>query len=210
MKAAMVTVARKIGVVDYGAGNLTSVSKAFAAIGCEVATCSEAARLDGFAGIVVPGVGHFAATTAISAGMRETILRRIDAGVPLLGICLGMQWLFEGSSEAADAEGLGILPGRCTRMQVDLPLKVPHVGWNVLKQERTSSLMDGIARSAQVYFTHSFAVSVSDAAVATAVHGRPFVAAVQRKHVCGVQFHPEKSGDVGLHVLRNFVLMARN
>jgi glutamine amidotransferase len=89
-------------------------------------------------------------------------------------------------------------------------LKVPHVGWNVLRQERTSSLMDGLARSAQVYFTHSFAVSVSDAAVATAVHGRPFVAAVQREHVCGVQFHPEKSGDVGLRVLRNFVLMARN
>jgi imidazole glycerol-phosphate synthase subunit HisH len=204
----MATVARKIAVVDYGAGNLASVKKAFGAIGCEPTLVSGADALDDFAGIVVPGVGHFAATAGITPAMRDAILRSVKVGVPLLGICLGMQWLFEGSSEAADAEGLGILPGRCTRMEVDLPLKVPHVGWNVLRQERASSLMDGIVAGAQVYFTHAFAVAVSDAAVATAVHGRPFVAAVQREHVCGVQFHPEKSGDVGLRVLRNFVLMA--
>jgi imidazole glycerol-phosphate synthase subunit HisH len=200
----------KIGIVDYGAGNLTSVNKAFAAIGCEVSTCSGVANLDEFAGIVVPGVGHFRATTAITVEIRDAIVRRIEAGVPLLGICLGMQWLFEGSSEAADAEGLGLLPGRCTRMEVAPPLKVPHVGWNILRQERASPLMDGLARGAQVYFTHSFAIPASDAAVATTVHGSPFVAAVQREHVWGVQFHPEKSGNVGLRVLRNFLLMMRN
>lgn len=201
-------VEKKIVVLDYGAGNLTSVRKAFRAIGCDVTTCADAATLADVAAIVVPGVGHFGATAAIACEMREAIVRMTDAGVPLLGICLGMQWLFEGSTEASDANGLGVLPGRCARMEVEPPLKVPHVGWNALHLERRTPLMDGIDDGTQVYFTHSFAVPASDACVATSDHGRPFVAAVQRRNVCGVQFHPEKSGEAGLRILRNFVRMA--
>jgi glutamine amidotransferase len=200
----------RLALIDYGAGNLASVRKAFTAIGCHVTPCAATERLDGFGAIVVPGVGHFSATAGIAHGMREAITRRVEAGVPLLGICLGMQWLFDGSAEASGVEGLGVLPGRCTRMQVDPPLKVPHVGWNSLHLGPHSLLMDGISDHTQVYFTHSFAIAASGDAVATAVHGRRFVAAVQRGHVCGVQFHPEKSGVVGLRVLHNFVAIARS
>ena len=198
----------RIGIVDYGAGNLASVHKAFAAIGAEMITCSHAREVDELAAIVVPGVGHFAATIAIDDEMREAIARRVEAGVPLLGICLGMQWLFEGSTEAPEVDGLGVLRGRCTRIDVVPPLKVPHVGWNALRRARPSPLMEGVAEGIQVYFTHSFAISSSDDAVASAVHGSSFVAAVQREQVCGVQFHPEKSAGAGLRVLRNFVRMA--
>ena len=200
----------RLAIIDYGAGNLTSVRKAFTAIGCDAATCSGAGKLDDFGAIVVPGVGHFSATAGIVHELREAIARRVEAGVPLLGICLGMQWLFEGSAEALDVAGSGLLPGRSTRMEVEPPLKVPHVGWNALRLGRRAPLMDGIDDATQVYFTHSFAVAASDACVATAGHGQPFVAAVQRQNVCGVQFHPEKSGVAGLRVLRNFVAIARS
>jgi glutamine amidotransferase len=199
-----------LALVDYGAGNLASVRKAFRAIGADMTTCATPAALEDVAGIVVPGVGHFGATAAIDDAVREAVMRRIDAGVPLLGICLGMQWLFDGSDEAPDVPSLGVLSGRCTKMAAELPLKVPHVGWNAVQQvARSSSLMSGVADDDQVYFTHSFAVVESVDAVAAAVHGHPFVAAVQREHICGVQFHPEKSAGIGLRVLRNFVRMSK-
>jgi glutamine amidotransferase len=197
-----------IALIDYGAGNLTSVRKGFAAVGAELMSPSVPADLASAAAIVVPGVGHFAATAALADGWSEAILRRVEAGVPLFGICLGMQWLFEGSDEAAGVPGLGLLPGASTRITAARPLKVPHVGWNTLDVRRSDVILDGVATGSSVYFTHSFAAPVTSDCVAASTHGAPFAAAVQREHVAGVQFHPEKSGAAGLRILRNFVAMA--
>ena len=195
-----------IALVDYGAGNLTSVRKGFAAVGADVRTVSSAAGLADCSGIVVPGVGHFAATAGIDSDMRQAIVRRVEHGVPLFGICLGMQWLFEGSDEA-DAPGLGLLAGTCTRITAPAPLKVPHVGWNALRLIGPASILDGVENGTHVYFTHSFAAPVTPDCAAAADHGSSFAAVVQRGHVAGVQFHPEKSGEAGLRILANFVGM---
>ena len=197
-----------MGLLDYGAGNLTSVRKAFDAAGAQL-TVVNASHLPDCAGIVVPGVGHFAATRAIGSAVREAVTRRVEAGVPLLGICLGMQWLFAGSAESPDLAGLGIFEGRCERMTVDRPLKVPHVGWNRLRIDRSTPLLEGVESDSQVYFTHSFAAPVTGDCVASTTHGKAFAAAVERGQVCGVQFHPEKSGEVGLAIIRNFIRMTR-
>lgn len=200
---------KKIAIVDYGAGNLASVGKALAAVGCEVSRCASGAELLDADAIVVPGVGHFDATSAITEDLRTTIRRRVATGVPLLGICLGMQWLFDGSEEAPGLSGLGFLSGRSQRLRADRPLKVPHVGWNELTITAPSALLQGVDDGAYVYFTHSFAAPVTEYCAASATHGQTFAAAVERGNVAGVQFHPEKSGDAGLRILRNFVAMAR-
>ena len=194
-----------IALIDYGAGNLTSVRKGFHAAGAELLSPTAPEDLADCSGIVVPGVGHFGVTTALEDGWREMILRRVEAGVPLFGICLGMQWLFEGSEEDPGTAGLGLLSGQCTRIAAERPLKVPHVGWNRLETLRSSVLLDGIADHAQVYFTHTFAAPVTPDCVASSEHGQAFAAVVERGHVAGVQFHPEKSGDAGLRLLRNFI-----
>jgi imidazole glycerol-phosphate synthase subunit HisH len=124
-------------------------------------------------------------------------------GVALFGICLGLQWLFESSTEAPDVPGLGLMRGQCERLPSIV--KVPHVGWNSLAPTRPSRLLDGIPDEAQVYFTHSYAAPITDDCIAATMHGRSFAAAVERDRICGVQFHPEKSGDVGLQVIRNFL-----
>jgi glutamine amidotransferase len=158
--------------------------------------------------VVVPGVGHFAATSALTPEWVETIRVGIEAGIPLLGICLGMQWLFEGSEEAPERSGLGLLQGRCYRLPAEsnqTSVKIPHVGWNALDLRRHDSIVDGVPADAQVYFTHSFAAPITPDTVAVTEHGQPFASIVQRGHVAGVQFHPEKSGDVGLRILRNFL-----
>jgi len=198
-----------IALIDYGAGNLTSVRKGFLAAGAELMTPHQPADLIGCSGIVVPGVGHFGATSALDDRWREAILGRVEVGVPLFGICLGMQWLFEGSAEDPDVAGLGLLGGRCGRIKAARPLKVPHVGWNRLRPMRPSPILDGIEDGTQVYFTHTFAVPVTPDCVASSEHGEIFAAAVERGHVAGVQFHPEKSSDAGIRILRNFVEMAR-
>jgi glutamine amidotransferase len=129
----------------------------------------------------------------------------------MLGICLGMQWLFEGSDEAPECPGLGLLRGRCVRLRGALKaddargLKIPHVGWNALEQRREAPLVQGVPRGAQVYFTHSYAAPVTPDTVAATEHGEAFASVVQRDHIAGVQFHPEKSGEVGLTILRNFI-----
>ena len=196
-----------IALIDYGAGNLTSVRKALSALGADYQTPSAPAELDRAAGIIVPGVGHFAATAALDEPWRAAIARRVEAGVPLFGICLGMQWLFEGSDEAPELPGLGLMTGRCTRLSGDEAhrLKVPHVGWNRLDPPRSSRLLAGIPEGAQVYFTHSFAAPVTSDCVAVTTHAEAFSAAVERDHVFGVQFHPEKSSDSGLHIISNFL-----
>jgi glutamine amidotransferase len=197
-----------IALIDYKAGNLTSVKKALATIGADVIVPQAPDELADAAGVIVPGVGHFGATRALDAPWIEAILGRVGEGRPLLGICLGMQWLFEGSDEAPDLPGLGLLSGRCYRLP-NASVKVPHVGWNSLSIDRSeASILEGVASGAQVYFTHSYVAPVTGDSAAVTEHGERFAAAVQRGYIAGVQFHPEKSGDVGLRILRNFVELA--
>ena len=194
-----------IALIDYHAGNLTSVKKALASIGAEVIVPSAPEDLADAAGVIVPGVGHFGATKALEGAWTEAILARVGEGRPLLGICLGMQWLYEGSDEAPDVPGLGLLSGRCYRISGDV--KVPHVGWNSLAIQQKTSIVEGVVPGSQVYFTHSYVGPVNGDTIAVTEHGETFAAIVQRGHVAGVQFHPEKSGDVGLRILRNFIEM---
>ena len=194
---------KEIALIDYGAGNLTSVRKGFAAVGAELMTPHSPADLAGARAIVVPGVGHFQATAPLGGEWRDAILRAVADEVPLFGICLGLQWLFDSSTEADDVAGLGLMSGRCERLPP--VVKVPHVGWNSLAPTRASRLLRGIPDGAQVYFTHSYAAPVTPDCIAATLHGRPFAAAVERDRICGVQFHPEKSGDIGLQVIRNFL-----
>ena len=195
-----------IALIDYKAGNLTSVRKAFAALGAELFTPEKPEELAAADAIVVPGVGHFGATKALGPEWIEAILGRVGELRPLLGICLGMQWLFEGSEEAPELPGLGLLSGQCYKLR-STDVKVPHVGWNSLDMQRESSIVDEVGDHSQVYFTHSFVAPVTGDTIAVTTHGEPFASIVQRGHVAGVQFHPEKSGEVGLQVLRNFLSM---
>ena len=211
----------RIALIDYRAGNLTSVRKALAAAGAEVFTPDAPSQIAGADGLIVPGVGHFEATAVLDRPWREAILAHARAGKPLLGICLGLQFLFEGSTEAPDLPGLGLLPGRCARLgpewdpSVGLPaegwaeFKVPHVGWNAVNPTRPSRILAGVSPGAQAYFTHSFAAPVGDAAAATTSTGpNTFASVVERGAIFGLQFHPEKSGDAGLAMLRNFCRIA--
>lgn len=200
----------RLALIDYGAGNLASVRKGLDAAGAEVVIAATPAQVNDCDGIVVPGVGNFRATVSLGAEWRTAISRLVDAGGPLLGICLGMQLLFDGSDEAPDLPGLGIFPGRCGRIAAERPLKVPHVGWNSLSLEGTSEILRGVGRDSYVYFTHAFAAPVTSGCAASVTHGTSFAAAVERGRVAGVQFHPEKSGETGLRILRNFVRMARS
>jgi imidazole glycerol-phosphate synthase subunit HisH len=197
----------RLALIDYHAGNLTSVRKGFAAVGARLYTPAMPDDLDGCAGIVVPGVGHFGATAVLDADWRAAIGSAIDRGIPVLGICLGLQWLFEGSEEAPGMPGLSALGGQCFRLPP--VVKVPHVGWNSLEITQPSGLLEGVPDGTQVYFTHSYAAPITADTVAAATHGTRFAAAVQRERVCGLQFHPEKSGNAGLTILSNFVELTR-
>jgi glutamine amidotransferase len=211
-----------IALIDYKAGNLTSVKKALATIGAEVFVPDTPDDLANASGIIVPGVGHFGATRALDQPWIDAILGRVGEGRPLLGICLGMQWLLEGSDEAPELPGLGLLSGRCYRLGTvrlkpdttedqltpDPTIKIPHVGWNSIAIQRDASIVDAVPTGSQVYFTHSYVAPVTGDTVAVTEHGETFAAVVQRAHISGVQFHPEKSGDVGLRILRNFVELA--
>jgi glutamine amidotransferase len=194
-----------IALIDYGAGNLTSVRKALAAVGADVMTPQTPLDLERAMGVIVPGVGNFQRTTALDREWREAIFSVVERGRPLLGICLGLQWLFEGSTEAPECAGLSVMSGRCERLKPEWPFKVPHVGWNELEFSRASRLFQGIRDRSQVYFTHSYAAPVTDDTIAVTTHVVPFSSAVERGQVFGVQFHPEKSGDVGLRILKNFL-----
>ena len=198
--------AEAIALIDYGAGNLTSVRKALAAIGAPVWTPSVAGELGRAHGIIVPGVGHFDSTKAITGEWRTAISTMVADGVPLLGICVGLQWLFEGSSESPSVNGISLLKGTCFNFteRVSGRLKVPHVGWNSLTLPRQTRLMHGVKDGDQVYFTHSYAAPVTEDTAAISEYGVPFTAAVERENVSAVQFHPEKSGDVGLRILSNW------
>ena len=192
-----------IAIIDYGAGNLASVVKAIRHIGNEsvVTSCGDAvAHADR---VIIPGVGNFKATQPLADGELGTAVRRaIEEHKPLLGICLGLQWLFEGSDEAPELQGLGRFSGVCSRFPENV--KSPHVGWNQIAIEPRSRLLRGIATGSYVYFTHSYRAPLNEDTVATCPYSGPFTAAAERENIFGVQFHPEKSGPAGLKVLENF------
>jgi glutamine amidotransferase len=199
-----------IALVDYGAGNLTSVRKALSAIGANVWTPAVPGELGRAHGIIVPGVGHFDSTRGLHEEWRSAIKATVADGTPLLGICVGLQWLFEGSTEAPDVPGLSLLKGTCFTFteHVNGRLKVPHVGWNSVTMPRQTRLMHGVKDGDQVYFTHSYAAPVCDDTAAICEYGVQFSAAVERDNIAAVQFHPEKSGDVGLRILTNWIASA--
>lgn len=196
----------RVTVIDYKAGNLTSVLKALRHLGADVIVTDE--DTDAIAEaerIVLPGVGHFAATQRLDAtGMTPAVRDAIANGTPFLGICVGMQWIYAGSSEAPDQLGLGHCGEQCTRFP-ECEQKVPHVGWNSLDVNPKSRLLQGVDSGAFVYFTHSYRAPVTKHTAATAHYIEPFAAAVECSNVMGVQFHPEKSGETGLQILRNFL-----
>jgi glutamine amidotransferase len=200
-----------ISVIDYKAGNLTSVVKALRFLGAKdvVVTQSpgEVLRADK---IVLPGVGHFQSTQLLEGlGLTQAVREAVAKGTPFLGICVGLQWLYEGSTEAAETAGLGEFGGRCERFPAlyeGAELKSPHVGWNSLEEVRGDSrLLRGVEAGSFVYFTHSWRAPVSEDTAAQTMYGGAFTAAVERGNVMGVQFHPEKSAETGLKVLRNFL-----
>jgi glutamine amidotransferase len=193
-----------IAVIDYKAGNLTSVMKALRAAGTDPVVTDDAGMVRRADRIILPGVGHFAATRFLEErGLKAAIAERIDAGAPFLGICVGLQWLFAGSTEAPGCAGLGAFPEMCEKFAPGK--KVPHVGWNSLAIQPGSRLLAGIPDGSFVYFTHSWRAPVVQDTAAVTEYGEPFTAAVERGNVMGVQFHPEKSGETGLRVLRNFL-----
>jgi imidazole glycerol-phosphate synthase subunit HisH len=193
----------KIAIVDYGAGNLNSVKKAFDHLGADAVLTSEPEAVAAADKVVLPGVGHFSALAALdNSGLREAVLQAARAGKPILGICLGMQWLFEGSDEAPEFAGAGIFTGRCRPFPATV--KSPHVGWNSLAVRDGSRLLRGIAPESFVYFTHSFQAPVVPATTASTEYGMQFSAVVEHDNIFGVQFHPEKSWTVGLSILKNF------
>jgi glutamine amidotransferase len=196
----------RVTVIDYKAGNLTSVLKALRYLGAEpVVTDSHLSVIESSERIVLPGVGHFAATERLDrTGMTGAIREAVKRGVSFLGICVGMQWLYAGSTEAEGQLGLAMFKEQCSRFP-ERGEKVPHVGWNSLEVKGRPRLMEGVKDGEFVYFTHSYRAPVGTDTAAVANYIEPFAAAVERGNVMGVQFHPEKSGETGLKILRNFL-----
>jgi glutamine amidotransferase len=191
-----------IAIVDYGAGNLNSVKKAFDYLGAVIVVTDQPETLTAANKIVFPGVGHFSSLRALDNGLRQALLEAASAGKPSLGICLGMQWLFQGSEECVEITGAGIFPGKCHHFPSSV--KSPHVGWNSLSIQPGSRLLRGVAQDSFVYYTHSYHAPVAAETTAVSEYGIQFAAAVEQGNIFGVQFHPEKSGDVGLAILKNF------
>lgn len=202
-----------IAVIDYRAGNLTSVVKAIRYLGAtDILVTQDPADLRRAAKIILPGVGHFRSTQLLhDLELTEATREAIHRGTPFLGICVGLQWLYQGSTEAETTDGLCHFGSRCERFPDTAngtALKSPHVGWNSLEAIRPGSqLLRGIPAGSFVYYTHSFRAPVSADTSATTYYGGPFTAAVERDNVMGVQFHPEKSAETGLHILQNFLAL---
>ena len=196
----------RIAILDYGMGNLRSVEKALEQVGATATISSDAAEARAADGVILPGVGAFprAMERVRECGLDELIGERREAGVPILGICLGLQLLFDSTTELGGAAGLGLLPGGVDELDAD-GLKVPHIGWSPVRWEQDSVLTRGIADETPFYFVHSFAPRPeSGDLLGTAVYGARFACAAQRDNVFGVQFHPEKSSAAGLRLLANF------
>jgi glutamine amidotransferase len=199
-----------IAVIDYGAGNLRSVRNALVYLGADVITACTPDQLQGADKIVLPGVGAFGAgiNALRSAGFEGPVIQAARAGVPLLGICLGMQYLFESSDEMGQHRGLGLLPGRVIRFPAGGP-KVPQIGWNQFHIRQPGGLLDGVPDGAYAYFVHSYYAEAGDPADVLAItdYGIEYASVVGRGNIFGIQPHPEKSQSVGLRILRNFVEM---
>jgi glutamine amidotransferase len=192
-----------IAIVDYKAGNLASVQKALTHLGCLSEVTGDPKVVSLADRIILPGVGHFATMQRLrEVGLHDAIADAINRGTPFLGICLGMQWLFEGSTEAPDVRGLGLFEGMCEHFPAGV--KSPHVGWNDFEVRAETRLLGSVPKDGFVYFTHSYRAPVTEGVVATTNYGARFASAVERDNVFGVQFHPEKSGAVGIEVLKNF------
>ncbi len=198
-----------IAVIDYGVGNLFSIQSSFARIGADVVVTSDKNKIRNADRIMLPGVGAFrdAAAKLRETGLGELVKTEVNKGKPVMGICLGMQMLFEKSYEYGEYEGLGILQGEVIPMRglIDPKLKVPHIGWNALHIERAGRLLKYCKDGDYVYYVHSyFASKCQDSIIATSEYDKAITAAVERDNVFGCQFHPEKSGEVGLNILRAF------
>lgn len=197
-----------IALIDYGAGNLTSVKKALAALGTEFTVPETPALCEEASALIVPGVGHFSATMALDEPWRRAIGRAVDAGTPLLGICVGMQLLFEASEEGPVGDGVGVVPGKIRYLTG--PVKIPHIGWDEVTVRPGSRLFAGLGDGTRFYFVHSYAPEPEGEAVAAVCdYGGRFAAAVEHGNLFGTQFHPEKSGGAGLALLANFVSEVR-
>jgi imidazole glycerol-phosphate synthase subunit HisH len=195
-----------VAIIDYGVGNLRSVEKAFAATGCEAIVSGDESVLREAERLVLPGVGAFAACMKAlkERGFDRLVKERVSEGTPLLGVCVGMQILFDESEEFGSTKGLGLLRGSVRRFRGDLV--VPHIGWNRIQQTRSHELFEGIEERPFCYFVHSFYCEPGDARVVVGEteYGVRYASVVAEANVCGVQFHPEKSQDVGLRMLKNF------
>jgi imidazole glycerol-phosphate synthase subunit HisH len=192
-------------IVDYGAGNLRSVQNTLDELGTSYLVTNKPDEVSRAKKIVLPGVGHFGQMMRAvdELGVRAELTERIENGIPFLGICIGLQCLFESSEESPGDKGLSIFPGRVKRFQGDV--RIPHMGWNSLECRRPSRLLKDLNRQAFTYFAHSYYAPVIDATAATCTYIHPYTAVLERDNVYAVQFHPEKSGPVGLHVMRNFL-----
>jgi glutamine amidotransferase len=201
----------RVAILDYGMGNLRSAEKALERVGAAPEITSDHERVRAAAGVVLPGVGAFpkAMERVRELGLDELLRERVGAGVPVLGICLGLQLLFESTTEHGGAEGIGVLRGRVEELAAGA-LKVPQIGWNAVTWTRESPLTNGLPNPCAFYHVHSFAARPADAADALGVadYGSQFVSAVERGNLFGVQFHPEKSGEAGLRLLANFTEVA--
>ena len=200
----------RLAILDYGMGNLRSVEKAFAHVGVDAAVTRDHEVVREAAGVVLPGVGAMpkAMEAVRELGFDALLRERRDAGVPIIGICMGMQLLFDSTTEHGGAEGIGLLGGSVEAL--DAPgLKVPHIGWNHVRWRRESRLVEGLSDPAAFYHVHSFAPRPAEDGdvLGTAVYGAEFVSVVERENVCGAQFHPEKSGPDGLRLLANFAAL---
>lgn len=197
-----------IAIIDYGAGNIQSVSKALAHIGCEAFITRDKDKILKADGAVLPGVGSFGDTmdTMTEYGIKDTVIEYAKSGKPFLGICLGLQLLFPKSEESPEAEGLGIFDGSITKIPSGEGLKIPHIGWNSLDIKKNDGLFKGIGKNPYVYFVHSYFLNASDKSIVSAQteYGVTIDAAVEQENVYATQFHPEKSGETGLKILRNF------
>ena len=191
-----------IAIVDYGAGNISSVKKALEHLAAEAQVTNDPAVIAAADKIIVPGVGHFRRCGWLNQHLRSAVLDAIAAGKPFLGICVGMQWLFQGSTESPETPGAGLFSAECSRFPASV--KSPHVGWNQLQISSQARLLHGIESGAFVYYTHSYRAPVVAETVACTQYGGAFSAAVERDNVFGVQFHPEKSAETGLKILENF------
>ncbi len=192
-----------IAILDYQAGNVASVKKALEHLGQASVLTADPGEVERADKILLPGVGHFSVTAHLAAHSLDVSLRRcVERGTPVLGICLGMQWMFESSEEAPEVRGAGIFPGRCQRFPSSI--KCPHVGWNEVRVCAKSALFRAVGTDAFVYFAHTYKAPVVEDTVALTEYGGEFSAAVERGNIFGVQFHPEKSGDLGLTLLQNF------